>query len=101
MIVRRSAQVDLLRIFEDLAPRLSSEYLTAESYQGDAHATFEDAFRKAKNGFRKAIRENRADTLLMDGVPLAIVRTLVASNWSAREDVQRWFEILGYEFACN
>ncbi|WP_376702527.1 hypothetical protein RQ479_21285 [Mesorhizobium sp. ISC25] len=142
MIVRRSAMVDLPRVFDVLAPRLSDEYLTAERYQRYAQATFEDAFRKAKNGFRKAIRENRADTLLQNDAPLAIVRwqiqhgeahtgfaspeiffaarhvrfmaayvrglqkrlgnvPLVASNWSGRADVQRWFEVLGYEFAME
>ena len=75
MIVRRSAAVDLHRIFDHVANRLSSEYLASERYQGDPNATFEDALRKAKNGFRKAIKENRADTLLgKEGAPLAIVR---------------------------
>lgn len=74
MIARRSALVDLPRVFDVLATRLSDEYLTAERYQGDGEATFADAFRKAKNGFRKAIREGRADTLLDDGAPLAIIR---------------------------
>lgn len=143
MIVRRSAPVDLPRIFEDVAARLSFEYLTAARYQGDPQTTFEDALRGAKNGFRKAIRERRADTLLTsEGMPLALVRwqfqngeahtgfaaqevffeakfvrpmtryvrglqrrlgnvPLVAANWSGREDAQRWFEILGYEFLMH
>ncbi|RWA59458.1 hypothetical protein [Mesorhizobium sp.] len=75
MIVRRSAQVDLPRVFDVVADRLSSEYLASERYQGDSNATFEDALRKAKNGFRKAIKENRADTLLIsEGAPIALVR---------------------------
>lgn len=143
MIIRRSAQVDLPRIFDVIADRLSSEYLTSERHQGDPNATLEDALRKARNGFRKAIKENRADTLLIsEGAPLALVRwqfqngdahtgfaapeaffeakyvrpmaryvrdlqkrlgnvPLVASNWSGRDDVRRWFEILGYEFLMH
>lgn len=142
MISRRTAAVDLPRVFDHLADRLATEYLVSRRHQFDSSATLEDAIRVAKSGFRQASRDGRADTLLHEGKPFGIVRwmiqqgqahtgfaateeffsarnsrymfgyvrdlqrrlgnlPLVASNWSGREDVQRWFEFLGYEFAME
>ncbi|TJW02512.1 MAG: hypothetical protein E5W82_33850 [Mesorhizobium sp.] len=77
MIIRRAAPVDLPRVFDILAPRLADEYLVSERYQGNANADLDEAIRKSKNAFRRAIRDNQADTLLHDGAPLAIVRWMI------------------------